>query len=185
MALSKTKIAAQKTTAAIPGKKKAAVPGKKKAAPDEQLADALAADGASFDALKWALKKFGAEVVYADGERNKKQARAWAQEQYEAEKVDKRAAKAGKGKEKTIEQAHSDMVKTEAKKVTKAGEEFYDKHIKPLALSFMDLHVAFASNDDATRMKVADKVLTLTRDAFKACAVGLEDVEVRAKKKGK
>jgi hypothetical protein len=46
-------------------------------------------------AMAWALKRFGAEGVYADGERNEKQAKHWALEQYEEYRAAKARKRAG------------------------------------------------------------------------------------------
>lgn len=153
-------------------------------------------------AMEWALKKFGPEGVYADGERNEKQAAKFAIEQYTEHKAQKaepandamealvdgakkrKAAKEEQSKPRTQKEIQADvdtnMVKLQLSfdaELKNATQAFIDGPVKNVSMAFLKL---FLSRKDGSSIEAA-QALEACRVAFDGCMIILSDVETKSK----
>jgi len=113
-------------------------------------------------AMKWALKKFGAEGVYADGERSEKQAKRWAVEQYVEYKASKKAKPSSDGVIDMIAKTNKDAIKA-------------NDAMEALASGAVKRKAAKAKKDEAKAKAEAQTRDTEISTAFTALKLSLDE----------
>lgn len=180
----------------------------KKKDKDREMVDAIngkeAADAAAKgNILAWAVAKFGPEMIYADGERTKKQAKRFARELWEKEQsatkaeakkqkneamaalvtgAEKRKAVKDAAKDKQlkdeIQQQHTKLKLSLDKQLMDATTAYVNGPVKEVLDSFVALYVSRKTDGDSVE---AARALDACRTAFDGCGLLLVDVNTKAK----
>jgi len=188
----------QKLIEQMPTKEQKAQAKKDKASVAAINGKEAAEAAAKGNVLAWAVAKFGPEMVYADGERTKKQAKKFAREMWEKEQSatqaeakrskndalealakgsQKRAAKDAELK-KEIETQHTKLKLSLDKQLMDATTAYVNGPVKEVLDSFVALYVSRKTDGDSAE---AARALDACRNAFDGCGLLLLDVNTKAK----